>query len=41
MFGITNEAQWLWSLAGVIVAFALLYYLIYRVTSRVYYRIVQ
>ncbi|WP_195914059.1 ABC transporter permease [Planomicrobium sp. YIM 101495] len=41
MFGITNEALWLWSLAGVIVAFALLYYLIYRITSRVYYRIVQ
>lgn len=41
LFGIMNESLWLWSLAGVVVAFAAIYYIIYRITSKVYYRIVQ
>ncbi|WP_106532183.1 FtsX-like permease family protein [Planomicrobium soli] len=41
IFGITNEMTWLLSFIGVVIAFAAIYWMIYRVTSRVYYSIVK
>lgn len=41
IFGITNETTWLLSFIGVTIAFAAIYWMIYRVTSRVYYSIVK
>lgn len=41
MFGITNEIRVISSIAAVILAFGLIDWLIYRVTSRVYFNIVK
>lgn len=41
IFGVTNDITWLLSFIGVVVAFAAVYWMIYRVTSRIYYSIVQ
>ena len=41
IFGVTNETTWLLSFVGVVIAFAAIYWLIYRLTSRVYYSIVK
>lgn len=41
LFGITNETTWLLSFVGVVIAFAAIYWMIYRVTSKVYYSIVK
>ena len=41
IFGITNEKTWLLSFIGVVIAFAAIYWIIYRVTSKVYYSIVK
>ncbi|QBP42594.1 FtsX-like permease family protein [Paenisporosarcina antarctica] len=41
MFGVTNETTWLMSFIGVVLAFAAIYWMIYRVTSKVYYSIVK
>lgn len=41
LFGITNEKTWLLSFIGVVIAFAAIYWIIYRVTSKVYYSIVK
>lgn len=41
IFGVTNEITWLLSFIGVVFAFAASYWIIYRLTSRVYYSIVK
>lgn len=41
IFGVTNEITWLLSFIGVVIAFAAIYWVIYRLTSRVYYSIVK
>ena len=41
LFGITNQKLLVLSIIGVIVAFSLIYWLIYRITSRIYYNIVK
>ncbi|AQQ53375.1 ABC transporter permease [Planococcus lenghuensis] len=41
LFGITSNTTWLLSFSGVVMAFALVYYIIYRFTSRVYVSIVR
>ncbi|WP_313469396.1 FtsX-like permease family protein [Carnobacterium sp.] len=41
IFGITNQKLLILSIMGVIVAFSLIYWLIYRITSRIYYNIVK
>lgn len=41
IFGVTNELTWLLSFSGVVIAFAAVYWMIYRITSRVYYSIVK
>ncbi|MGX7393503.1 FtsX-like permease family protein [Carnobacterium mobile] len=41
IFGITNQKLLVLSILGVIVAFSLIYWLIYRITSRIYYNIVK
>lgn len=41
IFGVTSHVTLLSCLAAVIVAFSLLYWLIYRLTARIYYSIVQ
>ncbi|MGI2329038.1 FtsX-like permease family protein [Planococcus sp. YIM B11945] len=41
LFGVTNEVTWLLSFIGVVIAFATIYWMIYRVTSKVYYSIVK
>ncbi|RNF38972.1 FtsX-like permease family protein [Planococcus salinus] len=41
IFGVTNDVTWLLSFIGVVIAFAAIYWMIYRVTSRVYYSIVK
>lgn len=41
IFGVTNDVTWLLSFIGVVVAFAAIYWMIYRITSRIYYNIVQ
>lgn len=40
-FGVTNETNWLLSFVGVVIAFAAIYWVIYRLTSRTYYSIVK
>lgn len=39
--GITNDMTWLMTFIAVVIAFAAVYWMIYRVTSRVYYSIVK
>lgn len=41
IFGVTNEVTWLLSFVAVVIAFAGIYWLIYRLTSKVYYSIVK
>lgn len=41
LFGVTNEVTWLLTFMAVVLAFASIYWLIYRITSRVYYDIVK
>ncbi|WP_142828239.1 FtsX-like permease family protein [Planococcus soli] len=41
IFGVTNETTWLLSFVGVVIAFAAIYWVIYRLTSKTYYRIVR
>ena len=41
IFGVTNDVTWLLSFTGVVIAFAAVYWIIYRVTSKVYYSIVK
>lgn len=41
VFGVTSEITWLLSFTGVVVAFSAIYWMIYRITSRVYYSIVK
>ena len=39
--GVTNDMTWLMTFIAVVIAFAAVYWMIYRVTSRVYYSIVK
>lgn len=41
IFGVTNDMTWLMTFIAVVIAFAAIYWMIYRVTSRVYYSIVK
>ncbi|MCM3611862.1 ABC transporter permease [Planococcus sp. MERTA32b] len=41
IFGVTNDMTWLLTFIAVVIAFAAIYWMIYRVTSRVYYSIVK
>lgn len=41
IFGVTNDMTWLMIFIAVVIAFAAIYWMIYRVTSRVYYSIVK
>lgn len=41
IFGVTNNITWLLSFIVVVLAFAAIYWMIYRITSRVYYSIVK
>ncbi|WP_088006923.1 FtsX-like permease family protein [Indiicoccus explosivorum] len=41
LFGITSDRTWLLSFATVVVAFSVIYFMIYRMTSKVYYGIVR
>lgn len=41
VFGITNQKLLILSIIGVIAAFSLIYWLIYRITSKIYYNIVK
>lgn len=41
IFGVTNDMTWLLTFIAVVIAFAAVYWMIYRVTSRVYYSIVR
>ncbi|MDQ0428666.1 putative ABC transport system permease protein [Planomicrobium stackebrandtii] len=41
IFGVTNETTWLLSFVGVVIAFAAIYWVIYRLTSKTYYSIVK
>ena len=41
IFGVTNDVTWLLSFIVVVLAFAAIYWMIYRITSRVYYSIVK
>lgn len=41
VFGITNKSRVIASIIGVILAFSLIYWVIYRITSRVYFNIVK
>ncbi|WP_084242708.1 FtsX-like permease family protein [Planomicrobium okeanokoites] len=41
IFGVTNDMTWLMTFIAVVIAFAGIYWMIYRVTSKVYYSIVK
>ena len=41
IFGVTNDMTWLMTFIAVVIAFAAIYWMIYRITSRVYYGIVK
>ncbi|MFD1032341.1 FtsX-like permease family protein [Metaplanococcus flavidus] len=41
IFGVTNDMTWLMTFIAVVITFAAIYWMIYRVTSRVYYGIVK
>ncbi|MBM7578235.1 FtsX-like permease family protein [Jeotgalibacillus terrae] len=41
IFGVTNDMTWLMTFIAVVIAFAAIYWMIYRVTSKVYYSIVK
>ncbi len=41
IFGVTNDMTWLLTFIGVVIAFAAVYWVIYRLTSKVYYSIVK
>lgn len=41
IFGVTNDVTWLLSFIVVVLAFSAIYWMIYRITSRVYYSIVK
>lgn len=41
IFGVTNNITWLLSFIVVVLSFAAIYWMIYRITSRVYYSIVK
>lgn len=41
IFGVTNDLTWLLTFIAVVIAFAGIYWMIYRVTSKVYYSIVK